>query len=64
MCCGTHVSNLSHLQCIKLLYADKGKKGKTNLYFLAGDRVLSYIEKRVEIEKDLTKQLKVEVVIL
>jgi len=58
MCCGTHVSNLSHLQCIKLLYADKGKKGKTNLYFLAGDRVLSYIEKRVEIEKDLTKQLK------
>lgn len=27
-CCGTHVSNLAHLQAIKLLGVDKGKKGK------------------------------------
>ncbi|XP_002131660.3 alanyl-tRNA editing protein Aarsd1-like [Ciona intestinalis] len=58
MCCGTHVSNLSHLQCIKLLSAEKGKKGKTNLYFLAGDRILGYAGKCYANEKELTKQLK------
>uniref|UniRef100_H2Y6A8 Alanyl-transfer RNA synthetases family profile domain-containing protein n=1 Tax=Ciona savignyi TaxID=51511 RepID=H2Y6A8_CIOSA len=58
MCCGTHVSNLSHLQCIKLLMSEKGKKGKTNLYFLAGNRVLGYTEKCHASERELTKHLK------
>ncbi|CAK8696293.1 unnamed protein product [Clavelina lepadiformis] len=58
MCCGTHVSNLSHLQCIKILGTEKGKKGKTNLYFLAGSRVLSYAGKCYASEKELTKHLK------
>jgi len=40
MCCGTHVTNLSQLQTIKLLRIEKGKKNKINLYFLAGRRVL------------------------
>ncbi|CAD5122773.1 DgyrCDS11180 [Dimorphilus gyrociliatus] len=43
-CCGTHVSNLSHLQAIKLLSTTKGKKGKTNVYFLVGQRVLDFVE--------------------
>ena len=59
MCCGTHVSNLAHLQMIKLLSAEKGKKGKTNVYFLAGDRVLNYAAKSYASEKELTKHLKV-----
>ena len=59
MCCGTHVSNLAHLQVIKLLSAEKGKKGKTNVYFLAGNRVLNYIKKSYACEKELTKHLKV-----
>nr|CAB3219602.1 alanyl-tRNA editing protein Aarsd1-like [Phallusia mammillata] len=58
MCCGTHVSNLSHLQCIKLLSVEKGKKGKTNLFFLAGDRILAYNGKCYNTEKELTKLLK------
>ncbi|KAB7494624.1 Alanyl-tRNA editing protein Aarsd1, partial [Armadillidium nasatum] len=40
MCCGTHVKNLSDLQAIKILYCERGKKGKTILYFVAGKRVL------------------------
>ncbi len=58
MCCGTHVSNLSHLQSIKLLGAEKGKKNKTNVYFLAGSRVLSYLGKCLTNEKLLTGHLK------
>lgn len=57
-CCGTHVSNLSHLQVIKLLYTEKGKQGKTNLYFLVGNRVLKYLDKAVRREKALTSILK------
>lgn len=74
-CCGTHVSNLSHLQvlnvnvvnrysiwthfqAIKLLYTEKGKKNKTNLYFIAGNRVLSYLDKCVKRDKLLTTVLK------
>ena len=47
LCCGTHVSNLSHLQSVKLLYVEKAKKGKgkkCNLFFLVGDRILMYIK--------------------
>ncbi|KAI1896520.1 hypothetical protein AGOR_G00095620 [Albula goreensis] len=58
MCCGTHVSNLSHLQIIKILGAEKGKKSKTNLVFLAGNRVLKYAEKSYNTERSLTSLLK------
>ncbi|XP_051770646.1 alanyl-tRNA editing protein Aarsd1 [Ctenopharyngodon idella] len=58
MCCGTHVSNLSHLQVIKILGTEKGKKNKTNLIFIAGNRVLKYAEKSYSIEKSLTVLLK------
>lgn len=58
MCCGTHVSNLSHLQVIKLLGAEKGKKNKTNLIFLAGNRVLKYAEKSYSTERSLVSLLK------
>lgn len=57
-CCGTHVSNLSHLQVIKLLYTEKGKQGKTNLYFLVGNRVLRYLDKAVQRERTLNTLLK------
>ncbi|KAI4898167.1 hypothetical protein NFI96_016253 [Prochilodus magdalenae] len=58
MCCGTHVSNLSHLQVIKILGTEKGKKNKTNLIFIAGNRVLKYAEKSYNTEKSLTSLLK------
>ncbi|KAG7226385.1 hypothetical protein INR49_013796 [Caranx melampygus] len=58
MCCGTHVSNLSHLQVIKLLGTEKGKKNKTNLIFLAGNRVLKYAEKSYGTERSLVSLLK------
>ncbi|XP_076856764.1 alanyl-tRNA editing protein Aarsd1 isoform X2 [Brachyhypopomus gauderio] len=58
MCCGTHVSNLSDLQVIKILGTEKGKKNKTNLIFIAGNRVLKYVEKSYSTEKSLTAFLK------
>ncbi|XP_014673621.1 PREDICTED: alanyl-tRNA editing protein Aarsd1-B-like [Priapulus caudatus] len=58
MCGGTHLSNLSHLQTIKLLGVEKGKKGKTNLLFVAGERVRKYLAKCVTREKQLTSILK------
>lgn len=58
MCCGTHVSNLSHLQVIKLLGTEKGKKNKTNLIFLVGNRVLKYAEKSYSTARSLVSLLK------
>uniref|UniRef100_G1RMI0 Alanyl-tRNA editing protein Aarsd1 n=1 Tax=Nomascus leucogenys TaxID=61853 RepID=G1RMI0_NOMLE len=58
MCCGTHVSNLSDLQVIKILSTEKGKKNKTNLIFLAGNRVLKWMERSHGTEKALTALLK------
>lgn len=48
----------SSYQSIKLLGAEKGKKNKTNVYFLAGKRVLSYLGKCLTNEKLLTGHLK------
>ncbi|CAO2645449.1 Alanyl-tRNA editing protein Aarsd1, partial [Lemmus lemmus] len=58
MCCGTHVSNLSDLQVIKILGTEKGKKNKSNLIFLAGHRVLKWMERSHGREKALTTLLK------
>ncbi|CAH2090779.1 unnamed protein product [Euphydryas editha] len=60
MCCGTHVSNLSQLQIIKLLGVEPGKKGKTNLRFLVGNRVTKAFQKMLDREKALTGLLKNE----
>ncbi|KAJ0178089.1 hypothetical protein K1T71_005912 [Dendrolimus kikuchii] len=60
MCCGTHVSNLSQLQVIKLLGAEPGKKGKTNLRFLVGNRVTKTFQLMLDREIALTGLLKNE----
>lgn len=54
MCCGTHVNNLSQLQVIKLLKVEKSKKNKVNLFYIAGDRVINYLDQCYESEKALT----------
>lgn len=43
---------------IKLLGTEKGKKNKTNLIFLAGNRVLKYAEKSFSAERSLVSLLK------
>lgn len=58
MCCGTHVKNLADLACVKLMSIENGKKGKTNLYFVVGSRVLDHFQRMYENEKGLTKILK------
>lgn len=39
MCCGTHVTNLSQLQSLKLLNLERPSKNKLILHFLVGDRI-------------------------
>ena len=46
------------LQSIKLLTVEKGKKGKVNLVFVAGQRVLEYLGQCYNREKQLTTYLK------
>ncbi|XP_076455972.1 alanyl-tRNA editing protein Aarsd1-B-like [Babylonia areolata] len=58
LCCGTHVSNLAHLQAIKIMGSEKGKKNKTNLMFVAGGRLLSYLGRSYQVERELTGILK------
>ncbi|KAJ8937398.1 hypothetical protein NQ314_011884 [Rhamnusium bicolor] len=59
MCCGTHVQNLSQLQVIKLLRAEKNKN-KTLLYFLVGNRVINRLDTCIDREQKLTVLLKKE----
>ncbi|KAL1129204.1 hypothetical protein AAG570_013734, partial [Ranatra chinensis] len=54
ICCGTHVSNLCQLQAIKLVGVQKGKKGKVNLQFLVGTRVLQRLASALQKEQALT----------
>lgn len=59
MCCGTHVSNLSQLQVVKLLHSEKSKrKNQTLLYFLVGNRVLNRLATSLEREQKLIVILK------
>lgn len=57
MCCGTHVSNLFQLQCIKLLYAEKSKSSVI-VHFLVGKRVLKRLGDSFERELQLNLALK------
>ena len=59
LCCGTHVSNLSDVQSIKLLGTQTRKNSTcTLLYYVAGNRILEYLTRTVQLEKDLNKQLR------
>ncbi|XP_018784134.1 PREDICTED: alanyl-tRNA editing protein Aarsd1-B, partial [Bactrocera latifrons] len=57
MCCGTHVSNLSQLQCIKLLYAEKVKNA-INVHFVVGERVLRKLGEIFQREQQMNLVLK------
>ncbi|XP_075155537.1 alanyl-tRNA editing protein Aarsd1-A [Haematobia irritans] len=57
MCCGTHVSNLSQLQSVKLLYAEK-VKNSVNVHFVVGERVTKLLGKCFEREQQVTLALK------
>lgn len=58
MCCGTHVTNLSQLQAVKLLNLEKGKGSKVLLHFVVGNRVLQRLAESFERENELNLLLK------
>jgi misacylated tRNA(Ala) deacylase len=43
---------------MKFLGVEKGKKNKTNLLFVAGDRVIRYLGRSYQVEKSLMGILK------
>lgn len=49
MCCGTHVSNLAQLNCVKLLNIEK-TKNRQFVHFLVGRRVLQRLQDSFERE--------------
>lgn len=57
MCCGTHVTNLSQLQAIKLLHVEKSK-GKVYVHFVAGNRVVKKLGECYDRELALNNVLK------
>ena len=57
MCCGTHVSNLSHLQCVKLLHAEQKGPAGCVVYFLVGGRVCHQLGRMYSLERGLTRLL-------
>eukprot|EP01063_Lacrimia_lanifica_P013796 TRINITY_DN20401_c0_g1_i1.p2 TRINITY_DN20401_c0_g1~~TRINITY_DN20401_c0_g1_i1.p2 ORF type:complete len:419 (+),score=196.10 TRINITY_DN20401_c0_g1_i1:74-1330(+) len=55
-CCGTHISNLSHLQLLKLLHVEP--KGNTlRLFFVAGSRALRMLTSMYDRERSMVKLL-------
>ncbi|KNC53674.1 alanyl-tRNA synthetase domain-containing protein 1 [Thecamonas trahens ATCC 50062] len=58
-CCGTHVTNLSELQAIKLLPPSRSKKHPTKmqLSYVAGQRVLDRVASAVVLSSQLNKAL-------
>uniref|UniRef100_A0A1B0GNM5 Threonyl/alanyl tRNA synthetase SAD domain-containing protein n=1 Tax=Phlebotomus papatasi TaxID=29031 RepID=A0A1B0GNM5_PHLPP len=57
MCCGTHVSNLSQLQVIKMLNVEKAKN-KLLVHFLVGDRVIKKLATSYKRELEMNTILK------
>lgn len=56
MCCGTHLSNTSEIQAVKLLHTES-MRGGTRVFFLAGNRVITRLASCIETEMKLTKIL-------
>ena len=52
------IQTIASLQAIKLLGFEKGKKGKINLSFVVGDRILQYLQRCYENEKAFNLLLK------
>lgn len=55
-CCGTHVSDLSQLQLLKILSAEK-KKDKVRVTFVVGKQILKYLEEVFQREVAVTQLL-------
>lgn len=57
MCCGTHVTNISQLQAIKLLHVEKSK-GKIYVHFVVGNRVVKKLSECYDREIAMNSVLK------
>ncbi|KAG0212254.1 hypothetical protein BGX28_006607 [Mortierella sp. GBA30] len=56
-CCGTHVTSLKDLQCIKLLHQEKIRGDNCRLFFVVGQRALNLLQETYQITRDLASVL-------
>ncbi|KAJ2619229.1 hypothetical protein GGI26_005994, partial [Coemansia sp. RSA 1358] len=56
-CCGTHVTNTSQLQILKLAGTDRVRGGNTRLFFYVGDRICKYAHGSLQRDKRLAELL-------
>ncbi|KJZ77498.1 hypothetical protein HIM_03222 [Hirsutella minnesotensis 3608] len=56
-CCGTHLSQTSHLSVILLLYSQPVNSRRHRLYFVAGDRAIAHATRSIHTLMALGKQL-------
>ncbi|KAF9937942.1 Alanyl-tRNA editing protein Aarsd1 [Mortierella alpina] len=56
-CCGTHVTSLKDLQCIKLLHQEKIRGGNSRLFFVVGQRALNLLQETHQVTRDLASVL-------
>ncbi|HZU98722.1 MAG TPA: alanyl-tRNA editing protein [Planctomycetota bacterium] len=56
-CCGTHVQATGELGLVKVLSAERGKKGETRLTFVAGGRALAAFQERQAVLDELSQSL-------
>lgn len=58
LCCGTHVSNIAQLRCIKIIDRERVRGRNTRVHFVAGDRALAYFATLDARSKQLASVLK------
>lgn len=56
-CCGTHLSNTSHIGALSLLHQQNIRGTNSRLFFMAGDRVSRYASEANEIIKKVNASL-------
>ncbi|KAG0056166.1 hypothetical protein BGZ83_006075 [Gryganskiella cystojenkinii] len=56
-CCGTHVTSLKDLQCIKILHQEKIRGDNCRLFFVCGQRALNLLQETYQVTKDLATVL-------
>ncbi|KAF8978005.1 hypothetical protein BGZ46_006954 [Entomortierella lignicola] len=56
-CCGTHVTSLKDLQCIKILHQEKIRGENYRLFFVVGQRALNLLQESYQVTRDLASVL-------
>jgi len=59
-CCGTHLSQTSHLSILLLHHTQYIRAGNCRLYFIAGDRAIDFASSSIHCQQEISKLLSSE----